>query len=92
MRSAYMPIPAVVEGVVDETPAIKTFALRPAESLPFEVGQFRQLTVPGVGEAPFSLPSSPMRSGIFQLGIRRAGTLTIGERFFSDQATLTGAS
>jgi NAD(P)H-flavin reductase len=34
------------------------------------------LSVLGVGEAPFSLPSSPMRQGIFQLGIRRVGTLT----------------
>ena len=50
MRSPYMPIPAEVEGIVEETPAIKTFAIRPAEPIPFEAGQFMQLTVPGVGE------------------------------------------
>jgi hypothetical protein len=30
----------------------------------------------GVGEGPFSLPSSPTRRGILQLGIRRTGSLT----------------
>ena len=42
----------------------------------FRPGQFVMLSVLGVGEAPFSLPWSPTRKGIFQLGIRRAGVLT----------------
>ena len=54
MRSPYMPIPARIEGIVDETPTIKTFAIRPVEPIVFEAGQFVQLTVPGVGEAPFT--------------------------------------
>ena len=59
MRSPYMPIPAEIEGIVDETPTIKTFAIRPAEAIPFEAGQFLELTVPGIGEAPFTPSSSP---------------------------------
>jgi sulfhydrogenase subunit gamma (sulfur reductase) len=47
-----------------------------AERFDFRPGQFVMLSVLGVGEAPFSLPSAPTRKGIFQLGIRRAGVLT----------------
>jgi len=47
-----------------------------AAAFDYRPGQFVELSVSGVGEAPFSLPSSPTRPGILQLGIRRAGTLT----------------
>ncbi len=47
-----------------------------AERFAFRPGQFVMLSVLGVGEAPFSIPSSPTRKGFFQLGIRRAGSLT----------------
>ena len=47
-----------------------------AESFTFRPGQFVELSILGVGEGPFSLPSSPTRRGIFDLGIRRAGRLT----------------
>ncbi len=54
----YAPIEAVVEEVITETPKIKTLVLRPERPIPFRSGQFIQLTLPGVGEAPFT-PSSP---------------------------------
>jgi NAD(P)H-flavin reductase len=47
-----------------------------AERFQYNPGQFIQLSILGVGEAPFSLPSSPTRRGAFQLCIRRAGTFT----------------
>ncbi|MFZ5785424.1 MAG: FAD/NAD(P)-binding protein, partial [Acidobacteriota bacterium] len=47
-----------------------------ADSFAFRPGQFVELSVVGVGEGPFSLPSSPTRRGMFQLGVRRVGTLT----------------
>jgi NAD(P)H-flavin reductase len=47
-----------------------------AERFTFRPGQFVMLSILGVGEAPFSLPSSPTRRGCFQLGIRRAGSVT----------------
>jgi sulfhydrogenase subunit gamma (sulfur reductase) len=47
-----------------------------ADAFSFRPGQFVMLSVVGVGEAPFSLPSSPTRRGSFQLAIRRAGVLT----------------
>ena len=42
----------------------------------FRPGQFVMLEVPGVGEAPFSISSSPVRRGYIELCIRRAGNLT----------------
>lgn len=47
-----------------------------AEGFVFRPGQFVMLSLLGIGEAPFSLPSSPTRRGLFQLGIRRAGSVT----------------
>ncbi len=76
MRSPYMPIPAEVEGIVDETPTIKTFAIRPAEPIAFEAGQFVQLTLPGVGEAPFTPSSSPSIEDRMEITIVRVGRVT----------------
>jgi sulfhydrogenase subunit gamma (sulfur reductase) len=77
----YVPAPARVMRVADLTHDVRLFELRfsdprLAESFTFRPGQFVELSVLGVGEGPFSLPSSPTRRGAFQLGIRRAGTLT----------------
>ncbi len=42
----------------------------------FKAGQFVMLEVPGIGEAPFSISSSPSRRGDIELCIRSAGTMT----------------
>lgn len=42
----------------------------------FKPGQFVMLEVPGIGEAPFSISSSPSRRGDIELCIRAAGTMT----------------
>ncbi len=42
----------------------------------FKPGQFVMLEVPGIGEAPFSISSSPSRLGDIELCIRAAGTMT----------------
>lgn len=42
----------------------------------FKPGQFVMLEVPGIGEAPFSISSSPLRHGDLELCIRDAGNLT----------------
>lgn len=62
-------------------PDVRLFDLRfadpsLAETFNYRPGQFIELSILGVGEGPFSLPSSPTRRGMFQLGIRRAGKLT----------------
>jgi len=77
----YMPAPARIMRVADLTSDIRLFDLRfedaeLAADFTFRPGQFVELSILGVGEGPFSLPSSPTRRGLFQLGIRRAGKLT----------------
>lgn len=46
------------------------------KSFVFKPGQFVMLEVPGIGEAPFSISSSPVRHGDLEICIRRAGNLT----------------
>jgi len=42
----------------------------------FRAGQFVMLELPGIGEAPFSISSSPLRRGDLELCIRAVGNLT----------------
>lgn len=42
----------------------------------FQPGQFVMLELPGIGEAPFSISSSPARHGDLELCIRAVGNLT----------------
>lgn len=46
------------------------------EDLGHHPGQFVMISVPGVGEAPISVSSSPNKKGAFELVVRRAGMLT----------------
>jgi sulfhydrogenase subunit gamma (sulfur reductase) len=39
-------------------------------------GQFIMLSIPGTGEAPISISSSPTRSGVLELCVRRVGRVT----------------
>ncbi|MDH4019878.1 MAG: FAD/NAD(P)-binding protein [Xanthomonadales bacterium] len=72
----YMPIPAIIERIEDETPDIKTFTIRPVEPIPFAAGQFVELAVPGIGEAPFTPSSSPRISDFMEITIMRTGRVT----------------
>lgn len=77
----YVPAVAHVMRTTDLGDDVRLFDLRfddpeLARTFTFRPGQFVELSVLGVGEGPFSLPSSPTRSGSFQLGIRRVGVLT----------------
>lgn len=72
----YMPIAATLEKVAVETPTIKTFFIRPSQPVPFEAGQFVELTVPGLGEAPFTPSSSPGVGEQMEITIMRTGRVT----------------
>jgi NAD(P)H-flavin reductase len=76
VRNDFLPVPALVEDVIVETPTIRTIVLRPAEPLPFRAGQFVQLYVPGVGEAPFTPSSSPSQPERLEVTVLRAGRVT----------------
>ena len=70
----YYPIPIKIKKVIPETPNITTFIL---DGMPiqFEAGQFAELTVPGVGEAPFTPSSSPYADEL-EFTIMKVGRVT----------------
>lgn len=77
--SIYSPTPARVTDVRPLTQQERLFTLElpPGLSLQHQPGQFVQLSLLGVGEAPISISSSPSRSnGSFEICVRRAGDLT----------------
>jgi NAD(P)H-flavin reductase len=71
-----MPRPARVVEVRDETPTIRTLVLKPSVPLRFEAGQFLELTVPRVGEAPFTPSSSPAEPERVETTIMNVGRVT----------------
>ncbi len=74
--ASYMPVPATIERVEDETPAIRTFTIRPRVPVAFQAGQFVELLIPGVGEAPFTPSSSPNIAERMDITIMRVGRVT----------------
>ncbi len=75
-ENPYEPEPAELIEVIDETPTIKTLVLKPASPYCFKAGQFAQLTLPGVGEGPFTPSSSPLEPERIAITILKTGILT----------------
>lgn len=75
-ENPYLPNPATLVEVVDETPTIKTLVLEPQRPTSFKAGQFVQLALPGVGEAPFTPSSSPREPERIAITILRTGIVT----------------
>lgn len=76
VESPYYPLRTKVLDVITETPTIKTLVLKPPRPIPFRAGQFMQLTVFGVGEAPFTPSSSPYQLETMEITILKAGYVT----------------
>ncbi|MDP2912476.1 MAG: FAD/NAD(P)-binding protein [Candidatus Omnitrophota bacterium] len=76
MTNPYAYIDAEVLDIVDETPNIKTFTLRPESGIGFRAGQFMDVTVPGVGEAPFTPSSNHNTKDRLDFTIMSAGRVT----------------
>ena len=76
MDNDFVPIAATVERIIDETPTIKTFVLRPRQPMAFRAGQFVQLGIAGVGEAPFTPSSTPFVSDRLEVTVLRTGFVT----------------
>jgi len=76
MQNPYMPIEATIDDVINESPTIKTFVITPKEEIKFETGQFIELTVPGLGEGPFTPSSSPSVKERMDITIMSVGNVT----------------
>ena len=75
-NNPYLPIPSKLVDVMEETHNIKTFVVEPEQPVPFEAGQFIEITVPGFGEAPFTPSSSPAVKERMEITIMRVGRVT----------------
>jgi sulfhydrogenase subunit gamma (sulfur reductase) len=80
-ENPYLPYPARIVRIDRMVPDNHLFTLRfmdedRAATFRHRPGQFVMLSVPGCGEAPISISSSPTRRGTLELCVRRAGRLT----------------
>ena len=73
-----IPTIAEITGIRAETPDVKTFAVLADGKKPFDhkPGQCAMLSVPGAGEAMFSITSSPTDKEIMEFSVKRCGTFT----------------
>lgn len=81
MSNPYLPQKVELAEVIQETSSdldIKTFKLKFVDGghINFMPGQFVELSIPGVGEAPFGFASSPLNNEFVELSIKRAGLVT----------------
>lgn len=79
MNETLIPVIGVVTDIRIDTPDVKTFrvvtpdGVKPFEHLP---GQCAMLSIPGVGEAMFSITSSPTNKEFMEFSIKKCGCLT----------------
>ena len=74
----YLPAPATVGQVKPMTPLEHFFSFRldSGKELGHQPGQFAEVSIPGVGEAPISISSSPTRKGSFEMVVRNVGNVS----------------
>jgi NAD(P)H-flavin reductase len=72
----YKPIKAKLMDVIEESPLIKTFILVPEDEFSFKTGQFIELSVDGIGEAPFTPSSSPEVREKIEVTVMKTGYVT----------------
>ena len=77
-RDLYEPKPARIVRTIDETATEKLFEIELISGNPLghQPGQFAQVFVPAIGEAPISLASAPNGRKSFDMCIRRIGDVT----------------
>lgn len=79
LQEALIPKIGVVTDIRIDTPDVKTFrVVTPDGKKPFEhkPGQCAMLSVPGVGEAMFSITSSPTNTEFMEFSIKKCGCVT----------------
>ena len=81
VENEYIPNPAVVELIQKEGFDTRTFRVcfedkTMVESFKYKPGQFVQVSLLGIGEAPISIASSPCCEGFLEFTIRAIGKLT----------------
>lgn len=94
-RDALIPMVGVITDIIEQTPDVKTFRVKaPDGRKMFEhmPGQCAMISVPGIGEAMFSITSSPTKKECQEFSIKRCGVLTdfLHTMEVGDQITVRG--
>jgi NAD(P)H-flavin reductase len=81
MDNAYLPKIAKIVDVQQELTDVRTFSLRFAsdqdqDDFHYKPGQFIELSMLGLGEAPISISSSPSRKSSFDITVKAIGSVT----------------
>jgi NAD(P)H-flavin reductase len=94
MKDPYLPEKAAIEKIRRETVDTKTYTVRLLDErkraeFSVEPGQFIMVSLFGIGEAPFSLSSSPNSDRAFNTTVRAVGNVTSAlDRF--EEGTIIG--
>jgi len=72
----YQPHAVELLKVTEESPLIKTFRLSSPPNFYFLAGQFVEISVPEIGEAPFTPSSSPYEHNYLEVSVARVGLVT----------------
>lgn len=78
-RETLIPLLGVVTDIKRQTPDVKTFRVEAPGGgvvFPHMPGQCAMLSVPGVGEAMFSITSSPTNTAYQEFSVKKCGRLT----------------
>ncbi len=83
MQNPYLPYPVRIDEleVATEDKSLKTFKFvflneGDEEKFAYQAGQFAELSVPGVGEIPIGIASSPVEKGFVKFTVFKAGVVT----------------
>jgi NAD(P)H-flavin reductase len=76
MNNPYEVMRGKIYEIIQESPQIRTLRIRPERPLCFRTGQFIELTVPGIGEGPFTPSSSHYISEDIDVTVMKAGFVT----------------
>ncbi len=81
MKNEYIPYPVKIEKISRETFDTKTYTVKFVdeklrETFEYVQGQFMEVSILGIGEAPISITSSPSRKGYLEFTIRATGKVT----------------
>jgi len=76
MHNAYEVIPGTIYNIIQESPLIRTLQIRPEIPIEFQTGQFVELSLPGIGEGPFTPSSSHYTSEVMDITIMKTGFVT----------------
>ena len=81
MTNPYLPYPVRIDAIdiATEDKSLRTFTFvflnkEDEEKFSYKAGQFAELSVPGVGEIPIGIVSSPVEKGFVKFTVFKAGS------------------